>query len=1491
MFKSTPSNVFSLRRVFRATLIAAAVVVTLGCSEQIVQTQAPIGGSCLTCHEGITDVHPFFALACVDCHGGNDQVAMPATVNVRDQGLLKLSHVLPLDSTMWWPNGVDDDGNGQVDEQGEFFDGRAVTAVDVPFADKRVAKKDQMDSEMNRDLNYLRFINPSDLRVANASCGAKNKNANSAMVCHAEIVYDVRRSIMTSHSGVPAGATYGNAQLVKAADYGDDFVAAFGAEFDARNSRIGRVGYTFDYDSIDANFNPELKDDKRNLVTGGFDHDALLDAADRTQDPEDDKFEAQAGPVFDDGRPELPSSRWDPGQGLTRTGQALKFFSPGNPNNRAVPVLQSIGNAANRTWPIQGSALELRIQMIIEGAAGLARTSPIQNLFDQEAITNPVDAALRDFRAYHSLNFWAPMDNFGQVNFTTSPNADDPPPPSISDVELRNQNNPFGRGRPSGCASCHIEYRKDGKNLEENDRTVADNGRNPSLDLPFGIRTDLGQRFYPKKHELKRAVGTETCGSCHGFVTRVDYALNGVFEHESDLTNQEQVTTVASVFSTPGNKSTVNLFDNLAHYKNGVLLNTGEQVTEDINNNGELDTGLVEKDINGDGFVQPNEDFNKNGLLDGPEVIINEDKNNNGLLDIPDRVARSESFDGRQSRIVYGAANGSTHLIDVHAERGMQCTDCHIGGDVHGDGNLYARNWDSVQIECDDCHGTNDAAATLVFSGPNGGDDMNSPRYTTASGKPWFERDGETLIQNSRVFANLKWKVPQLSTPRTDASAYAHKQPNISPPEKTNEICAGFTDEDSCTNVECSWDGSACKGFDRKYAHIAEPTEKGGLECYACHSSWQPNCLSCHLKMDIQKEKQEIWFGDDDVEDIFFQLFSYTRSPFYLGHTGNVEGNKIAPHRSTMQVHLTVVAGAAGVQAAESAVFSTANNLSSMASNPYFPHTVRTLETKSCARCHTLKDPAGNVANDHMITEASAQGTGRYQNVGDWLVTGTAAGLDLLEIKKNNGGKITFPGFVLADAADEGAAAVGRVNIPLVNTTEVFDVALNRGVSAVNGSGDIFDIAIVGHSTGVTVVDIFGRDNVGYPPTELARLDSIGLVRSVDVVDSAASQTTRFIAASDDELVVVDYRAALPIEVSGRFIDIKDAGTGDDLINIGDFDGVDDFTQGMTIVGRLPHGKRNPTKVRLVGDKVILSHAGGVTLYQLGEAGTPITVDIGVPTAEIANFETLRPALDVVTSGRFAYVATGSGGVEVFDIGPFTSTGFFEASPKRTRIGSALTTEQEAPDSRAVAMYGSKLIVADGKNGLRVVDISTPAKPVLERTIINLDNGQRLDNASVVVMASEPARHFALVGSGAAVHAVNLTDAVDFRTKLAAAAATPELLNGFRLSPERSDPLTPFDIKNAVLQTFTFPAGGNVRAIARGIPFDNLADKSGRRLRDNWSIGSRPLNDATVARMRSVVVKEIPGTKDVRGDGLGCVVLESDNATQEGEACRPSPTP
>jgi hypothetical protein len=559
-----------------------------------------------------------------------------------------------------------------------------------------------------------------------------------------------------------------------------------------------------------------------------------------------------------------------------------------------------------------------------------------------------------------------------------------------------------------------------------------------------------------------------------------------------------------------------------------------------------------------------------------------------------------------------------------------------------------------------------------------------------------------------------------------------------------------------------------------------------------------------------------------------------------------------------------------------------------------------------------------------MVTEATAHGTGRYQNIGDWAVVATSTGLNLLDVKKENRGLITFPGFDFDDKQNR------RVEFPLDTdpdpavVTPAFDVAFVRGVAFENGSGDITDVAIVAHGAGVSVVDVFGRDLNTFsntlgapsfnrfaflPPTELARIETLGPVRSVDVVDTAASQSSTFLALTDEELAVIDFHAALNFDTQtgkngGANVLDPDAGTGadgDDEFELVD-GGPDSGKQGSVVVGTLPHGLQGVTQVVLYGRFAFVTHGGGLALFQLGDADPALRrseIDLGAPIAQLANFETRRPALDAVVQGRFAYVATGEGGIEIFDVGPAVFPLFNrDRSPQplvRTAIGRALIDQQQPADSRGVAFWGSRIVVADGRNGVRVVDVSTPGAPVLELTIANLPGGGRIDNASAVIMAEVPTRTFAVVANGANVHAINLTPSVDFRTQLRAAAGDPAAFRGFRLSQERWDPLTPFDPKNATRNIFTFPAAGQVVALARGLALDQLADKSGRRLRDSWPIGARTLDERTIARMRSVVVKEVANTVDTRGDGLGCVVREGDEnaVTVDAEtgACSPDNVP
>ncbi len=112
--------------------------------------------SCLSCHKNSRDPHPFPRVACVDCHGGTE-------------GALEIekAHPRPRFPDRW---------------QSSANPERSYSLL----------------SEESRE--WVRFINPGDLRVANETCGG----------CHAREVLNVSKSLMTTSAHFWGVAGYAN---------------------------------------------------------------------------------------------------------------------------------------------------------------------------------------------------------------------------------------------------------------------------------------------------------------------------------------------------------------------------------------------------------------------------------------------------------------------------------------------------------------------------------------------------------------------------------------------------------------------------------------------------------------------------------------------------------------------------------------------------------------------------------------------------------------------------------------------------------------------------------------------------------------------------------------------------------------------------------------------------------------------------------------------------------------------------------------------------------------------------------------------------------------------------------------------------------------------------------------------------------------------------------------------------------------------------------
>ncbi len=137
---------------------------------------------CVTCHTA-TDRHtmhqnPGVVLGCTDCHGGDSAVRRPkdAEYKGKDESLYSMAmnraHISPRFPKVW-------NTPASNNPEGSY-------------------------AKLNREAKeFIRFINPGDLRVARDACGA----------CHLETVQAVERSLMATSAMLWGGASYNNGIL------------------------------------------------------------------------------------------------------------------------------------------------------------------------------------------------------------------------------------------------------------------------------------------------------------------------------------------------------------------------------------------------------------------------------------------------------------------------------------------------------------------------------------------------------------------------------------------------------------------------------------------------------------------------------------------------------------------------------------------------------------------------------------------------------------------------------------------------------------------------------------------------------------------------------------------------------------------------------------------------------------------------------------------------------------------------------------------------------------------------------------------------------------------------------------------------------------------------------------------------------------------------------------------------------------------------------
>lgn len=219
----------------RLGILGVASLWLAGCSGETGTLQVQRAESCMLCHNGslendyagpgLENPHPFGAadmLTCTTCHGGD-----PTADSV------ELAHVPP-------PPEIGDDQKLLTDRRA-YFNRLTLAGIDK-FPDY-VANGRTFTA-----LEYLRFINPGDLRVVTLgqSCGQ----------CHAAHSEEVAASLLATEAGILSGAAYAigaESRVPESAGLHNDtasdtsFRAVTDADFSAVSAAVGEVGRLIEY--------------------------------------------------------------------------------------------------------------------------------------------------------------------------------------------------------------------------------------------------------------------------------------------------------------------------------------------------------------------------------------------------------------------------------------------------------------------------------------------------------------------------------------------------------------------------------------------------------------------------------------------------------------------------------------------------------------------------------------------------------------------------------------------------------------------------------------------------------------------------------------------------------------------------------------------------------------------------------------------------------------------------------------------------------------------------------------------------------------------------------------------------------------------------------------------------------------------------------------------------------------------------------------------
>jgi hypothetical protein len=726
----------------------------------------------------------------------------------------------------------------------------------------------------------------------------------------------------------------------------------------------------------------------------------------------------------------------------------------------------------------------------------------------------------------------------------------------------------------------------------------------------------------------------------------------------------------------------------------------------------------------------------------------------------------------------------AVHLADIHLEKGMHCVDCHFDQDAHGNGKLYAEPRAAIELDCTDCHGTIDRKATLVSSGPAspaGGTHFDALRT------PWsarrFEYRAGKLFQRSMVDPEKEWEVVQTLDTITPGNAHYNQK--------------------SAWAKTIQTDGKSWGNVPADAAKLAHANSR--MTCYACHTSWTPNCFGCHLSMMANQRKPMLhneglttrnWTGYD------FQVLR--DDGFMLGIDGTVTGHRVAPVRSSCAIVVSSQnQNRDWIYYMQQTV--SAEGFSGTAFSTFVPHTVRAKETKACDDCHI----ADRNDNNAWMAQVLLQGTNLLNLMGRYIyVADGAKGFDAVAVAEH----------------DEPPAIIGSY-LQRVAYPQDFRQHVGRDrqlKEAYHHLGNVLDLQLRGEylyaalgKGGFRIYDVANIDNKNFSErTVTAPVSPLGQRFYVPTkfATAVASPSTQAVDPVRTRRPENEEQSIHPLY---SYLYVADKYEG--LVVIGDPDPKSKRPGVSTLLDGNPQNnflKRalafNPEGILNGARRIAIA---GTYAYMLCDQGL-VVVDLDNPlqpkiAAKIGAPELQEPQ-GIAIQFRYAFVVD-RGGLKVIDVS--------DLARPHIVSGAALPLQ----DARNIYVARTYAYVADGKQGVAIVDVEQPEQPKLAQ-MFTADGA--LNDVRDIKIGMVDASAFAFVADGQ---------------------------NGLRvlqiLSPEDSTNSYGFSPRPTPKLIATYRTAGLALAISKGIDRDRAVDESGNQIAVFGRRGARPFTREEAARL------------------------------------------